>query len=308
MRPRIRLRSILKGAGSYFHPYLRDTHAAGGTRDARYCYEVFLRHYSYFHKHSDYFGVPRVVAEIGPGSSLGCGLAALLAGAEQYIALDLQAHCSAHHDLEVLDELIDLFHVRATPAALNLFPVPADPCFPLEFDTLLRSTLAPARVARIRSDLIEHRNNYVRYVVPWNATTAIASSSVDWLFSHSVLEHVDDLQGTYASIAAWLRPRALTTHMIDFASHGLTAEWNGHWAISQPVWRIIRGKRPYLINRAWRSRHLDLIRQNGLMIHEEVTFAGDGGLAIESFGPDFCGMPPDDSSVRMSFIVARRGD
>jgi hypothetical protein len=63
------------------------------TLSARYCYSVFLRHLIML----DRVGAPtdpRVVAEIGPGASIGAGLAALLAGAETYYGFDIKAY---HH-------------------------------------------------------------------------------------------------------------------------------------------------------------------------------------------------------------------
>lgn len=52
---------------------------------------------------------PAVVAELGPGDSLGVGLAALISVASQYFALDVKAHASDHRNLEVFDELANLF-------------------------------------------------------------------------------------------------------------------------------------------------------------------------------------------------------
>ena len=54
--------------------------ATGGTVSARYCYGVWLRHMK-MAREAGLDTNPRVVAELGPGDSLGIGLAALLAGA-----------------------------------------------------------------------------------------------------------------------------------------------------------------------------------------------------------------------------------
>ena len=65
----------------------------GGTVSARYCYSVWSRHLSILQRS----GLPttfKTMVELGPGDSLGIGLAALLSGVERYIALDVVQHAS----------------------------------------------------------------------------------------------------------------------------------------------------------------------------------------------------------------------
>jgi hypothetical protein len=90
----------------------------------------------------------------------------------------------------------------------------------------------------------------VRYAVPWWASDVVEPGSVEMIFSQAVLEHVDDLRGTYAAMASWSTPTGFLSHEIDFRSHGLARDWDDHWTIPDRQWRVIRGRRPYLINRA----------------------------------------------------------
>jgi len=60
----------------------------GDTDSARYCYAVWLRHLT-MSRESGLSDTPRVVAELGPGDSIGIGIAALLTGAEKYYAFDV---------------------------------------------------------------------------------------------------------------------------------------------------------------------------------------------------------------------------
>lgn len=53
------------------------------------------------------------MAELGPGSSQGVGLAALIAGAERYFALDLIDFSDVEQNLRVFDELVEMFRQRA---------------------------------------------------------------------------------------------------------------------------------------------------------------------------------------------------
>src|SRR5688572_27073147 len=89
------LRGMAKGAATLVPPVNRmlSVRTGEGTSSARYCYTVFLRQLVRTRQVHD-FGrpVPESVAELGPGNSIGVGLAALLAGAERYSALDAVAH------------------------------------------------------------------------------------------------------------------------------------------------------------------------------------------------------------------------
>jgi hypothetical protein len=57
------------------------------------------------------------IVEVGPGDSLGIGLAALLCGVEHYIALDVVRYAQTTRNLQILDELIALLRDRADPRA-----------------------------------------------------------------------------------------------------------------------------------------------------------------------------------------------
>ncbi len=60
----------------------------GGTISARYCYSVWMRHLV-IAKENGLNTSPRIVAELGPGDSLGIGLAALIGGCDRYFAFDI---------------------------------------------------------------------------------------------------------------------------------------------------------------------------------------------------------------------------
>jgi SAM-dependent methyltransferase len=47
------------------------------------------------------------------------------------------------------------------------------------------------------------------------------SGAVDLVYSRAVLEHVDDLEATFADMVAAMRPGALAIHLVDLRSHGL---------------------------------------------------------------------------------------
>ena len=78
--------------------------------------------------------------------------------------------------------------------------------------------------------------------------------TVEMVFSQAVLEHVDDLEQIYASIASALAPGGFASHAIDFKSHSFARDWNGHWTFSDREWALVRGRRA-LRDQPTASRH-----------------------------------------------------
>jgi len=260
-------------------------------------------------------GVPRpsCVAELGPGDSLGIGLAAMLCGADRYYALDRKAFASAETNVAIFDQLVGLLHCRA--------PIPDDAEFPGVFPKLdsyafpaamldqpwLERCLAAPRVESIRraaagaarcDDTIE-----LRYFAPWDDSATILPESVDWIFSQAVLEHVDGASDVYANLMKWLRPGGLMSHAIDYTCHGLTRDWNGHWTVGDRMWRIVRGKRSYLINRLPHSAHMQMIRACGFGVVKETQVRGEV-LDRATLAPRFRHLSEDDLTTLSAFVVA----
>jgi hypothetical protein len=244
-----KFKPLIKGLASFAIPKLGTVHGYRnplGTISAESCYSIFLRHACLLRAVGAQ-GLPRIVAELGPGSSLGVGLAALIAGAERYYALDMIDFCNAAQNLSVFDQLVRMFREKA--------PIPASGMHSLRFpdldhygypDYLRVETDATfeKRVAAIRQDIAANAGDFVRISTPWTEASVIEQKSVDWIFSQSMLERIDDLGMVYRTLPRWLKPTGYMSHLIDFSSHGMTREWNGHWAISEFAWAALRGRRP----------------------------------------------------------------
>jgi hypothetical protein len=82
----VKARSIIVGMATHI-PGLRGLmgRRTGGTVSARYCYSVSLRHLSFLQRRG-LRTTFKTIVELGPGDSLGIGLAALLSGVERYMA------------------------------------------------------------------------------------------------------------------------------------------------------------------------------------------------------------------------------
>ena len=242
----------------------------GGTINARYCYSVWLRHLSKLNKIEN--KIPDRIAELGPGDSLGIGLAALLTGCNRYYALDVLKYWDVQRNLQIFDELINLFRSRADIPDNKEFPGVRPEIDNYDFpsgiitETQLKDSLSEDRLAIIRTEICNiesSANKYIFYQIPWYDSKIIESNSIDFIYSQAVLEHVEDLENTYASMNKWLKPSGAMSHSIDFRSHGITKSWNGHWTFSDFEWSIVKGRRLFLINRHPFSSHIDLHRKFG---------------------------------------------
>jgi SAM-dependent methyltransferase len=283
--------------------------STGGTDSAPYCYEVFLKHLTLCGE-AGMAAVPPSVAEIGPGDSIGIGLAMLLAGAERYAGLDVVPYSLAAHNGRVLEELIAFLRERRPnpswgwPNYDHLLDGEFFPSRILGRDGL-RKSLEPARLDRIRAALEGRPSGFIHvgYHCPWMSDSAIEPASVDWIYSQSVMEHVDDVEEAYAAMHRWLRPGGFVSHQIDLRSHELFPEWNGHWGVSRLTWRVMRGRRVYLINRLPYSAHARAIRRF-FEVRTELLHEEEDGLPARRLRAPFDHL--DDRERRTSgyFVVA----
>lgn len=311
----VRLRSIAKGLATQV-PALAGlaNSRAGSAVTSHYYYSVWLRHLRCTAEVSDRTS-PACVAELGPGDSLGLGLAAMLCGADRYYGLDRLRFANAPHNLKIFDELVELFRRRAPmpgdDALPHVHPRLPDYAFPSKLldDARMERALDPARLERIRrlvaTGAQADGDIEIRYFAPWDDAAEIRPSTVDWVFSQAVLEHVDDVDGAYANLLKWLRPGGLMSHRIDYSSHGITRDWNGHWTVSEPMWKLIRGNRAYLINRLPHSRHVASMKNCGFEIKREILTNG-ASLPKTVLSTAFREIDASDIETSGAFIVAAK--
>lgn len=285
----------------------------GGTNSARYCYSVWLRHLS-LAAQSGLNPNPSVIAELGPGDSIGIGLAALLSGASRYLALDVVAHASAERNLVVFDELISLFRARAKiPDNTELPDVnPTLDCydFPRTIltDERMEHALRPERLTRIRESLrnCAAPDSLIQYRAPWFGDQVVERNSIDMIFSQAVLEHVDQLEEVYRMMRLWLVPQGFMSHQIDLKSHGWAEQWSGHWTYSDLAWKMLRGKDVWMINREAASTHLAVILSQGFQVIRELRVLAPPATERRQLSTRFRSITDQDLVTSGLFVQATR--
>jgi len=257
---------------------LRPRNVGGGAVSADFCYEQWLKHLAFLSRKSGIRTHPKCIAELGPGRSIGTGLTGLLTGAECLITLDVRDWTDRELNLSVFRELVPMVRERASrkfdgwPGSREYLGENQFPC-ELVSQSTLKHALADRRVQHIEellkgSSSSERAGICIRTIAPWNEASAVGEKCIDFVFSHAVLEHLEDPAATYRCMNKWIKPGGYMSHHIDLSAHGLSKKWNGHWTCSDYVWKLVRGKRPYLINRHPVSVHEKLVRESGF----EVTY------------------------------------
>jgi SAM-dependent methyltransferase len=310
----IKLGSLVVGMATYV-PGLRSLtgRKTGGTVSARYCYSVWLRHLSMLHASA----LPtkfETTVELGPGDSLGVGLAAILSGTERYLAVDAVRYADNSFNLQIFEELIALFRAQA--------PIPDDAEFPLVQPSLLSyafpsdvltsarldAALNPKRLELIRAFISNpattgHADASLRYLAPWEPGV-IRDATVDLVLSQTVLEYPRDLAGIYAEMCRWLKRGGVMSHEIDFKSMGMTTEWNGHWSCSDAVWRLAAGRRRNRLNREPHSTHIALIEKMGCRIVRDERIIRPSGITRAQLAPRFRYLTDEDLITSSALIQA----
>ncbi len=312
----MKLRPLVKGLLTFIPGVqgLLPSRGTGGTDSAHYSYGVWLKHLTLLWENG-LRSIPSTLAELGPGDSLGIGLAAMLCGVNRYFALDVVRHSSSEANLRILEELVALFESRAerpTKGWPDFDEYLDDKLFPSHIlhDELLKASLSRKRIEAIRNALEypERRTDEItiKYMVPWSDDNVIAKDSVDVILSHSVLEHVVDIEKTYRVLYSWLKPNGMMSHQIDFESHGLSETWNGYRAYSELMWKLMMGKRPFLINRQPHSAHMELMAKNGFHVICDLTAHRTDGIQRSDLSDHWKNITDDDLTCSGAFIQAKK--
>ena len=286
----------------------------GGTDTAYYCYSVWIKHLTMLWKNG-MRSMPNTLAELGPGDSIGIGLAAMLSGVNNYFALDVVRYSNTDINLKTFEDLVSLFNARASRSHKGWPDIDEyldENNFPSHIltDERLSVSLSEERVSLLRNMIknpgSQHNGLTIKYMVPWSQENVIEKECVDVILSHSVLEHVVDLEAAYEAFYSWLKPAGLMSHQIDFTSHGLSEKWNGYRAYSDYLWKIILGKRSYLINRQPVSVHLALTKKHGFEVFCLLKNYKPHGIERTELSSPWKDISNDDLACSGAFIQSRK--
>lgn len=316
----IRFRTLASGALSYLPGAMglyRRAFFRPNPASAEGSYGIWLKHLVFTRAHRAR-AVPRIVVEVGPGHSLGAGLAALICGAQHYVALDVIPFAGMDSVLSTFDRLVELFSARARPVNAGGFPPYAHALDAAGFphQTLerehLQAMLDPARMTSLRADL-EHfiaqggrSSRHVSYLAPWQLGDVPYRGEADFVFSHTVLQYVDSIDDMWRAMGQMLCRGGVCSHQISFDSQGISRQWNGHWSYPEPLWRIALGRKRFLLNREPLSRHVRAAQSNALQVVEKLQNRDTSGITRGALAAKWRDLGDDDLTTRGVLLVAQK--
>lgn len=279
---------------------------------ARYCYAVWLRHLIKAHE-AGMTNVPVTVAELGPGESLGVGLAALITGCEKYLAFDIVSFADLKDHQPLFDELVELFLSNAIMPSDEEFPkLYPKVAFIVQPQNIFGKkhwyhALASERIQQLRNRLfVDVSDCPISYVVPWTGKDQVQPCSVDLILSHAVLEYIENLSDTHRILFSWLKPGGFASHQIDLSAHQTANRWNGHLTYPSFVWRLMRGCQPYWLNRFTCGYHLENITNVGFCIRRFDSVRRNSDVRRKELASNFQEMSDDDLCVANAFIQVQK--
>src|SRR5262249_43544259 len=152
---------------------------------------------------------------LGPGDSIGMGLAALLCGARCYVALDIVPFAVKADLPTIFQELVWMFSKCEAIPNHQEFPGVRPRLQSYEFPHhLIDCSDLDSRAESIRRELHNglNKDGLISYRVPWNSPDVIECGSLDLIFSQAALEHIDALEKTYMAMSGWLKPGGYASH------------------------------------------------------------------------------------------------
>ena len=163
---------------------------------AMYNFYIFNRFSAIWRSHGK-GGQSPIILEIGPGANLGQGLLLVASGAKKYTGLDLY-------------QPPELYNRHSYAAAYDLLNLVAPQSIRVKAD----------QIYSVKGEQVVFKPERMDYLFPRQSyDIRMPDGSVDFVFSHSVFEHITDPDKTVTAIEKVLRRGGISAHDIDLRDH-----------------------------------------------------------------------------------------
>ncbi len=238
----------------------KSTHSCS---DPLFCYNLWLRILIYL-KENNIENCSCRLGEIGNGGSFGTGICALLTGAGEYFALEIEEKLNVQQNIILLEAIVDLLKQKTPLSENSKINIPLkDYIFPE--DLIIPNFNDDRFVDRLRNEIAAGFKNSSRIhlVKGWQNYPSL---KLDMVFSRAVMEHVSNPASVYESAMKHLKNKSFMLHDIELHSHGITSNPDGHYKIPAFIWNLIFGRRKYFLNKWSLEDHTREIKNQGFKL------------------------------------------
>ena len=229
--------SLMPFSSKYFNS------KSGKTVEVQYYIQVFLSHQKFFKifiKQIDSF------LEIGPGEVPGLAMIAYAMGVKRVFSIDRCRFALDNETRKIASKMCQFFSENE------------------EFEEkFISNNVQP----KIQNKLLKENYKKLREIIIIKKLKEIANSKeplkllnysydglktnikFDLIISQACLEHVDDVFQLVKFMRNKLYKTGIMSHSIDLSSHNILDGIDQHFHVNNFLWRLIRGKRKYFINR-----------------------------------------------------------
>lgn len=222
------------------------------------------------------------VCEIGPGRTLDVSLMFALLGAKRAIAVDCERWASVE---ETVSGALGI--AEQIPAFIE--------CGEQEAAEIKRRAV--------------NGDYELLYELGRAEDIPLPAGTADFIFSHSVLQHVGDLDSAFASMSRVLSPAGVAVHHIDLKDHGMLRSKNPLLMMQFPpwLWDLCTRNAPDAINRARLGRYFELASKHGLEARLlSSTVLERLPVPRRALAPEFRDLPDADLCTIAADILFRR--
>lgn len=263
------IKSVIKGTATfipgvnYFLNKKKKKSRHSGS-DALFSYSLWLSTLVYLDEHKLQPDYSRL-AEIGNGGSLGIAFCALMTGTKNYFSFEYSENIDFREQIELLKRISLLFDKSEPIHQFEKINIKiSDYSFPEQkvLSKAYRSQLLKQLKQDLQNKLVA--SDLIFLVNSWEVQNPL---DITFAFSRAVMEHVNDPNYIYQKIFSHMTPESFMLHDIEFHSHEITKNLNGHLLLAPWLWNIIIGKRPFYLNRLRMEGHNRCIVENGFTIN-----------------------------------------
>jgi SAM-dependent methyltransferase len=230
--------------------------------------------------------------EMGPGASLGQAFLLCLLGAERVTAVDVRGYATAETGGGVY---------RKISESLDGW---------IESGRLPPSALDPQTRREREGELLERSESFpnlggsLHYELTDGRSLPLPDSSLDFIYSCSVLEHVVDPAHLYREQARVLVEGGVCSHIIDLRDHHHADPFD-FLRYDERLWRWMQSRSAGFTNRLRRSDHLRLMEKAGLEVLTVEDRQAEAPPPPARLSREFRGYPPEELR-RLTLVVTGR--